>query len=502
MRSVFQSKAVTWYADNRERMTILRIWEERLAQIVQPQLGSTTFAAFNVNVDALVRIEPDLVEWISAQVEQHEEPLRNETLPRSVESVAELVAVLHAAMQTGKSHYGFLADDTAAWCRKHLRKSEFKLGGQAGIIANLMATLGADSRLYTTLLSKDQAEIIDPAVRAPVVRGDELSWDGVQNVADPDQPTKVNWIFEYPKGMTCHFPQGTITTPRANRVILSTSAPGSFSKFLPPLVERLPELGASIDVAFMAGYHRGDGDVPRTEAFIAESCRQLQALKQGNKNLVVHIEYVPAREPELEHTIWQGLAGSFDSFGINEHELAQLLHVFGEEAASQAIRENENAFTVWQGARVLQKILAVPRIHVHNLGYYVLLLDRDYASSPDIVRDSCILASTANAAKAIHGDVTSVDQVVEAARIPFSEIGATQMRLFVESMRNAGHEVPDDFMVNGIAPLDGHTALVIPAHVVPNPVSTVGMGDTISSVALASEVAARRGEAVPGFSRV
>src|SRR5690625_2267442 len=182
MRSVFQSKAVTWYADNRERMTILRIWEERLAQIVQPQLGSTTFAAFNVNVDALVRIEPDLVEWISAQVEQHEEPLRNETLPRSVESVAELVAVLHAAMQTGKSHYGFLADDTAAWCRKHLRKSEFKLGGQAGIIANLMATLGADSRLYTTLLSKDQAEIIDPAVRAPVVRGDELSWDGVQNV--------------------------------------------------------------------------------------------------------------------------------------------------------------------------------------------------------------------------------------------------------------------------------------------------------------------------------
>lgn len=483
-------------------MTILRIWEGRLAQIVQPKLGSTTFAAFNVNVDALVHIDPDLIEWISSQFDQHEEPLRDETLPRSVESVPELVALLHAAMQTGKSHYGFLADDTAAWCRKHLPNSEYKLGGQAGIIANLMATLGADSRLYTTLLSDQQAEIIHPAVRVPVVHGDDLSWDGVQHAADPNQPTKVNWIFEYPKGMTCRFPQGTITTPRANRVILSTSAPGSFSKFLPPIAERLPELGASIDVAFMAGYHRGNGDVAGTEAFIAESRRQLQALKQGNENLVVHIEYVPAREPEHERIIWEGLAGAFDSFGINEHELAQLLYVFGEEAAAQAIRENENAYTVWQGARVLQKILPVPRIHVHNLGYYVLLLDRGYASTPDIVRDSCILASTANAAKAIHGDITSVDQVVEAARIPFSEIGAVQMRLFAENLRQAGYDVPDDFMDNGIVPLADHTALVVPAHVVPNPVSTVGMGDTISSVALASEVAARRGEAVPGFSRV
>ena len=33
---------------------------------------------------------------------------------------------------------------------------------------------------------------------------------------------------------------------------------------------------------------------PAPKAFIAESRRQLQALKQGNEHLVVHIEYVPA----------------------------------------------------------------------------------------------------------------------------------------------------------------------------------------------------------------
>ena len=153
--------------------------------------------------------------------------------------------------------------------------------------------------------------------------------------------------------------------------------------------------------------------------------------------------------------VWRAHSTVSASTSMSWHSCCMCL---AKEAAAQAIRENENAYTVWQGARVLQKILAVPRIHVHNLGYYVLLLDRGYASSPEIVRDSCILASTANAAKAIHGDITSVDQVVEAAKIPFSEIGAVQMRLFAENLQKAGYDVPDDFMDNGIVPLRTHGA--------------------------------------------
>ena len=35
---------------------------------------------------------------------------------------------------------------------------------------------------------------------------------------------------------------------------------------------------------------------------------------------------------------------------------------------------------------------------------------------------------------------------------------------------------------------DDHVMVLVPAHVVPNPVSTVGMGDTISSSTFAAEV--------------
>ncbi|NLJ74106.1 MAG: hypothetical protein GX331_03845, partial [Firmicutes bacterium] len=46
---------------------------------------------------------------------------------------------------------------------------------------------------------------------------------------------------------------------------------------------------------------------------------------------------------------------------------------------------------------------------------------------------------------------------------------------------------PAAFEQDGIADLGDHYVLVVPAHVVPNPVSTVGMGDTISSSAYAYE---------------
>ena len=62
-----------------------------------------------------------------------------------------------------------------------------------------------------------------------------------------------------------------------------------------------------------------------------------------------------------------------------------------------------------------------------------------------------------------------------------------QLRLFEAEMRSQGLDLPEDFTSTGIADLGDHYVLVVPAHVVPNPVSTVGMGDTISSSAYAYE---------------
>lgn len=476
-------------------MTRLNVWEKSVATFQGPALRCRTLAAFNCNIDALVHVNTKWVERLVELTGVEQQTSDAENLPRNVDTQEELVHLLFAAMCSGKSHYGTLGDGLARWCREVFADdAELRIGGQAGIIANLMHTMGADSRIYTTLLSPDQAQFIDAGVDAPVVDADGVRWEPVRHVADPEAGTKVNWIFEYPKGLTCRFPQGEVTTPRANRVILSTNVEGSYSCFVPPVEQYLAELAAGVDVAFMAGYHRGSvpGRASGIDEFVELSRSQLAAMKEGNPHLVVHIEYVPARDPKAESALWTGLGGCFDSFGINEHELPQLLSVLGETELAQDIRDDENSYTLWRGARRLQQLLRVPRLHLHNLGYYVLLLEESYPVPPEIVRESCLLASTANAAKALHGEIASTEQVSEATRVPLSPIGEEQITRFANGLAQAGHPIPPDFQESGIVRFEDHTVVVMPAHVVPNPVSTVGMGDTISSISLAAEVAAWR----------
>ncbi len=80
------------------------------------------------------------------------------------------------------------------------------------------------------------------------------------------------------------------------------------------------------------------------------------------------------------------------------------------------------------------------------------------------------------------------EKLAEAGEIILSEVGLRQLRTFGgDEMRNHGFYVPANFEEEGILELDDHFVLIVPAHIVPNPVSTVGMGDTISSSAFAYE---------------
>ncbi|MFY9563687.1 MAG: ADP-dependent glucokinase/phosphofructokinase, partial [Limnochordia bacterium] len=63
-----------------------------------------------------------------------------------------------------------------------------------------------------------------------------------------------------------------------------------------------------------------------------------------------------------------------------------------------------------------------------------------------------------------------------------------QLEAFAEEARQAGYPITSDFTATGIMECEDHTCIIVPAHVVPNPVSTVGMGDTVSSSAYAAEV--------------
>ncbi|HEX6970950.1 MAG TPA: ADP-dependent glucokinase/phosphofructokinase, partial [Limnochordia bacterium] len=76
------------------------------------------------------------------------------------------------------------------------------------------------------------------------------------------------------------------------------------------------------------------------------------------------------------------------------------------------------------------------------------------------------------------------EQVAEAAQTAPSEAGFEQLARFSAAAPGIGLRPVDEGIWEG----RDHYALIIPAHIVPNPVSTVGMGDTISSATFALEV--------------
>jgi ADP-dependent phosphofructokinase/glucokinase len=370
-----------------------------------------------------------------------------------------------------------------------LRSTQRPWGGQAGIIANQMAALGAQAYVYNPVLSKLQAEMYDSRVKFPVIAGDTLRWVPIRDGVNSDW-TKINYIFEYPKDTTYVFGERVVTTVRANRIILGTRNPLAAMGFAEEMEPFLPEVGAAMDCGFMAGYHhaRIEGRADTLAEFIDLSLRQHKLLKSANPALKLHCEYLPMHNPEQEAVLLRSLVPRFDSYGINEAEIMRVLDCLGFENEAREIARAERSFSLYQGALALWREFRLPRLHLHNLGYYLVIIAKPYPVSPEKVRQACLFASAVNAVKAKRGGAVPREAVAEMAGFPLSDVGLSQLEAFAEEARQAGYPITSDFTATGIMECEDHTCIIVPAHVVPNPVSTVGMGDTISSSAFAAEV--------------
>ena len=240
----------------------------------------------------------------------------------------------------------------------------------------------------------------------------------------------------------------------------------------------------------MAGYHYAEPinvDGRTFDQFMTDSVNHLHALKEQNDDLVAHFEYVPMKRPELEPKMLQTICQEIKSFGINENEIKRVLREYGFEQEMEAIEQHERAYSLYKGALKLFQHMQLDRIHVHNLGYYVLILRKPYPVSMVEVRQSCLFASAVNAMKAKYGGYVEREQLAEAARLPLSEIGFEQLVGMAEELR-AEHPQASDLLSKGYLEFADHYLVVTPAHIVSNPVSTVGMGDTISSASYAAEL--------------
>lgn len=475
------------------------LWQQRLKVATARNLRVRTFAAFNTNVDAVVHLTPqNIAQAIERSGADPKEITQRacEQLPGSISTPLDFLGVLRAQLAAGKSCYVVVEGDLLRWISGAFTEVTESMGGQAGIIANQMAALGATSVAYTRLLPPQQARLFDHRVLTPVIDDGTVQLAPVRQAARLDDAVKVNWIFEYAKGERFVFGTETVVTPRANRVIMATRPKGAIMAFDKDLDPQLSELGRKIDVAFMAGYHYAspDGNGSRDFAsYLAYTKHSLWELSRRNPYLKLHYEYVPMKYEDLESQVLRGVGEIVNSFGINENEIRRALRKLDYPDLADAIDQSERAYTLYKGGLALLNALKVDRVHVHNLGYYVIVLRKPYHVSLHEVVNASLFASSVNALKAKYGGYPSADKLAEAAQMQLSDIGYGQVDSFAQEIRPQAHQVAE-----GVWELDDHYVLVVPAHVYPNPVSTVGMGDTISSSSYAMEAEAAAALSVSG----
>ncbi len=370
------------------------------------------------------------------------------------------------------------------WLEKLFPMYSTSIGGQAGIIANQVALLGGQSILYTSHLSPKLAGLFSPRVKFPVAANRHLEFISVAHAARKIEQTRTNWVFEFKKGDAINFGGTVFVAPRSNRIILS-SPHGQPAIFEPDLVHHLPELGEVVDAGIMSGYNSLQPvyeDGLTYEYYLSVEELYLKMLK-AHKNIPLHIEYVSTPHKEVDKMIYEHIAKHVDSFGLNEIEIVELAEKLGFAKQAREIAKAENVVTIHDAAEKILAALDLKRLHVHNLGYHLILLKK-----PVDIRhqhrqvNAALFGSLAATSRAVKGREITRGEVQDALQVSASETALNQMARFCShnalSRTRAEHSI-----LTGIFDMGKHVALIVPGQVAQLSQKTVGLGDVVSSCA-------------------
>jgi len=475
-----------------DRASLKQTWKTRYANVPAQlaMLGEIGGAAsvFNSNIDAVRKVKPAILQqWIAAR---GGDPAR---------FLAEGTAAIHAPDDVLR---GFLfcfargiarewlvsAEETFAWMRDTLGHDRLQMGGQGGIIANVLATCGV-RQVYAhcaSLPTQQAGLFVDlPSLLSTDADGRLAPAHGIHR--DRDLPL-IHWILEFDRGDRIEIGGQTITCPKSNRFI-ATWDPLNFRLAIDDGFDRaLRDPDAPLDYALLAGYQMlqepladGTSAMVRIEASLAA----IAAWRASHPALVVHFEFASTQDAVVRKYLLDRVARQCDSCGLNEQELIDILDVMGEAALAAACRSGLGSDSLVRGLEAVYRHLGIARVQLHMFGLFVTLQRPGHAVSPEAAREGMALAATVSAAKAGTGSIEVPENLLWAHG---REVGDASL---AELERLAGHVAaghgPDaaaSLLTGGIVRGSEWDMIAVPTILIDKPLTLVGMGDTISSLSL------------------
>lgn len=460
-------------------------WNESYAKV--PELLKSmkdvggVVSAFNANIDAVKKVHnAEFSSWLQAagctDVEGSGESV--------IAVPADLLRGFLYCFERGIAQEWLVTDETCyRWMEKNVGYDRLQMGGQGGIIGNVMAVCGVE-RVYVhgASMPKLQTELF-------VDRPNLLSIDSegscvpARTIDRSEDTALVHWILEFDKGDTITVGAKTYTCPKSNRFI-ATYDPANFRLGLDgqfcSALER-----EKIDVTLLAGYQMltqtlatGEKSIDR----IRESIAVVESWKVNSPGQTVHFEFASTQDKEVRTELLKEMGSIGDSVGCNEQELIDLMEVTGNQELAEECKKDLSSVPLFKALRKLFDTAGVERIQLHMFGLYVTIQKKEWKISPEATRNGMALAATIAASKAGTGSIEREENLLwavgkEVGDIPRKELN--DLAVYLQSELGA-----DSFAETGIFEGDAFDVIAIPTIIVENPVTLVGMGDTISSISL------------------
>lgn len=447
---------------------------QQLDESLETLTDVPVFVAYNANIDAVVRVDTDLESFL----ERPDEPGTGPP-PTVLASKRDLATAITHTMTAGRGDEVAMTHELATTLESEFEPDGQQMGGQAGIMTNLLTSLGAAPITYTYLVSERQRSMFDRAgsVRYPLVENGQVRYVPLSEVENTDR-TKINWVFEFRRGDEL-FGVRAVEDTR----FIAASRPPEFDLIAGELDETIDQVGEDVEGALLAGYHNLTPDnIEESYEATHRHGREFIRRLRSSGDVTVHIEYAVTHDEELRESMYEWILPEANVIGADTHEIG-ILFEEADLAISDPVPREDTPFdeheilTHYRMLRGLRDDLGVNCIRLHAMEYHLAVMD-SYLS-PHAVRRGLEFAAVNAATKASRGEINKPADLSTGLEFAPSSAGRRAIERLAAEL--------DEPTTDGT--LATPNVVACPNRVVRDPARTVGIGDIVSASSFVLELA-------------
>ncbi|SES64797.1 ADP-dependent glucokinase [Methanococcoides vulcani] len=428
---------------------------------------------YNVNLDAVYTITGEEISYLLKRVDKEELLEKIHDAPGEIRSLVDLVAglVLHMQKGTGAEWFIYSGDVFHFLKRRYYEKSEIRLGGNMGIMANVMSHMGADQVVMNAVGDIETIKLLMSGGNI-VFSGESVPQDASTS---KDANEIIHFVFDFSSGTSFDLFGTEVIVARENRFIATYDDINTELTITPEFEEYSLEHVTEMDGAIISGFNQlqkcypdGSGYTERFE----KAHSQLKEWKERYPDLPIHVELGHFMSMDMGVSIFTGLSGTVDSIGMNEDELAMLTELHG--VPSDMIQKMD-ACSIMDACVRCASSTGLKKIILHTRDFMMSIF-RKGTSSPIREMQSMQFGVMCAAAFAASGKLPERSQLEDSVRgLARSEEGMKQTTKLQDLI--AGEELE-----SGVCgEYRDLSVCILPTIICEKPVSTVGLGDTVSS---------------------